>query len=263
MSPAQAAGAKNGALLQAQAIDKRYGHVRALQSADFDVLPGEVVALVGDNGAGKSTLIKILSGTVQPDGGEIRFEGRAVQIDSPIAARRLGLETVYQDLALAEELDPAANLFLGREMLRTGILGRVGFLDKKAMRGRAERAFATLGIGLQNLDAEVGSLSGGQRQTVAVSRAATWASRVIFMDEPTAALGVIQAEKVLNLIQQIRESGKSVVLISHNLPHVFHVANRIQVLRLGKRVASFRADEVTMEEVVGAMTGALADQEPS
>jgi simple sugar transport system ATP-binding protein len=263
MSPAQGAGAKNGALLQAQAIDKRYGQVRALQSADFDVLPSEVVALVGDNGAGKSTLIKILSGTVQPDGGEIRFEGRSVQIDSPIAARRLGLETVYQDLALAEELDPAANLFLGREMLRTGILGRMGFLDKKTMRGRAERAFATLGIGLQNLDAEVGSLSGGQRQTVAVSRAATWASRVIFMDEPTAALGVIQAEKVLNLIQQIRESGKSVVLISHNLPHVFHVANRIQVLRLGKRVASFRADEVTMEEVVGAMTGALADQEPS
>jgi simple sugar transport system ATP-binding protein len=263
VSPAQAAGANNDALLQARAIDKSYGHVRALQSADFDVLPSEVVALVGDNGAGKSTLIKILSGTVQPDGGEIQFEGRPAQIDTPIAARRLGLETVYQDLALAEELDPAANLFLGREMLRTGVLGRMGFLDKKAMRARAERAFAALGIGLQDLDAEVGSLSGGQRQTVAVSRAATWASRVIFMDEPTAALGVVQAEKVLDLIQQIRESGKSVVLISHNLPHVFQVANRIQVLRLGKRVASFRADDVTMEEVVGAMTGALADQEPS
>jgi simple sugar transport system ATP-binding protein len=253
----------NGALLEARGVDKNYGHVRALQGADFDVLPGEVVALVGDNGAGKSTLIKILSGTVQPDGGEIRFEGRPVLIDSPITARRFGLETVYQDLALAEDLDPAANLFLGREVMRPGVLGRLGFLDKGAMRRRASESFATLGIGLQDLDVEVGMLSGGQRQTVAVSRAATWASRVIFMDEPTAALGVVQAEKVLALIERIRESGKSVVLISHNLPHVFHVATRIQVLRLGKRVATLRADEVTMDEVVGAMTGALADQEPS
>jgi simple sugar transport system ATP-binding protein len=222
-----------------------------------------VVALVGDNGAGKSTLIKILSGTVQPDGGEVRFEGRPVIIDSPIAARHLGLETVYQDLALAEDLDSAANLFLGREVVRPGLLGRLGFLDKKAMRGRASQSFATLGIGLQDIDVEVGMLSGGQRQTVAVSRAATWGSRVIFMDEPTAALGVVQAEKVLDLIRRIRESGKSVVLISHNLPQVFQVANRIQVLRLGKRVAAFRADEVTMDEVVGAMTGALGDQEAS
>jgi simple sugar transport system ATP-binding protein len=263
MTSARAAAAENGALVEARRIDKNYGHVRALANADFDVRPGEVTALVGDNGAGKSTLIKILSGTVQPDGGEILFEGRRVRIDSPITARSLGLETVYQDLALAEDLDPPANLFLGREVLRGGVLGRLGFLDKKAMRGRAQRAFTTLGIGLQDLDAEVGSLSGGQRQTVAVSRAATWASRVIFMDEPTAALGVVQAEKVLDLIKQIRDSGKSVVLISHNLPHVFQVADRIQVLRLGKRVAAFRSDEVTMDEVVGAMTGALADQEPS
>jgi simple sugar transport system ATP-binding protein len=263
VTPSRSTGAGNGALLQARGMDKNYGHVRALQGADFDVLPGEVVALVGDNGAGKSTLIKILSGTVQPDGGEIRFEGRPVGIDSPITARRLGLETVYQDLALAEELDPAANLFLGRELLRGGVLGKLGFLDKKAMRSRAERAFGTLGIGLQDLGAEVGSLSGGQRQAVAVSRAATWASRVIFMDEPTAALGVVQSEKVLDLIRQIRESGKAVVLISHNLPQVFQVSDRIQVLRLGKRVATFRAGDVTMEEIVGAMTGALADQEPA
>jgi simple sugar transport system ATP-binding protein len=263
MTSARAAAAENGALVEARRIDKNYGHVRALANADFDVRPGEVTALVGDNGAGKSTLIKILSGTVQPDGGEILFEGRRVRIDSPITARSLGLETVYQDLALAEDLDPPANLFLGRELLRGGVLGSLGFLDKKAMRGRAQRAFTTLGIGLQDLDAEVGSLSGGQRQTVAVSRAATWASRVIFMDEPTAALGVVQAEKVLDLIKQIRDSGKSVVLISHNLPHVFQVADRIQVLRLGKRVAAFRSDDVTMDEVVGAMTGALADQEPS
>jgi simple sugar transport system ATP-binding protein len=263
MSSARPDAAGNGALVETRRINKNYGHVRALANADFDVRPGEVTALVGDNGAGKSTLIKILSGTVQPDGGEILFEGRRVRIDSPITARSLGLETVYQDLALAEDLDPPANLFLGRELLRGGVLGRLGFLDKKAMRGRAQRAFTTLGIGLQDLDAEVGSLSGGQRQTVAVSRAATWASRVILMDEPTAALGVVQAGKVLDLIKQIRESGKSVVLISHNLPHVFQVADRIQVLRLGKRVAAFRSDQVTMDEVVGAMTGALADQEPS
>jgi simple sugar transport system ATP-binding protein len=263
VTTAQATASGNGFLLEARDIEKNYGHVRALAGTDFDVLPGEVTALVGDNGAGKSTLIKILSGTVQPDAGEIRFEGQPVHIDTPITARALGLETVYQDLALAEELDPPANLFLGRELMRSGVLGRLGFLDKREMRGRAEQAFATLGIGLQNLDAEVGMLSGGQRQTVAVSRAATWASRVILMDEPTAALGVVQAERVLELIQRIRDSGKSVVLISHNLPHVFHVSNRIQVLRLGKRVATMRADDATMEEVVGAMTGATANQEPA
>ncbi|MGH2678054.1 MAG: ATP-binding cassette domain-containing protein [Actinomycetota bacterium] len=263
MTATQTTAGGNGFLLEARGIDKNYGHVRALADADFDVLPGEVTALVGDNGAGKSTLIKILSGTVQPDAGEIRFEGRTVHIDTPITARAFGLETVYQDLALAEELDPPANLFLGRELLRSGVLGRLGFLDKRGMRGRAEQAFASLGIGLQDIDADVGMLSGGQRQTVAVSRAATWASRVIFMDEPTAALGVVQAGRVLDLIQRIRESGKSVVLISHNLPHVFQVSNRIQVLRLGKRVATMRADDAKMDEVVGAMTGATADQEPA
>jgi simple sugar transport system ATP-binding protein len=262
VSAAPTPGGVNGTLVEARSIDKSYGHVRALDGADFDVFPSEVTALVGDNGAGKSTLIKILSGTVQPDAGEIRFEDRTVHIDTPITARSLGLETVYQDLALAEELDSAANLFLGRELRRSGALGTLGFLDKKAMRGRAERAFATLGIGLQDLDAEVGMLSGGQRQTVAVSRAATWASRVILMDEPTAALGVVQAERVLDLIQRIRESGKSVVLISHNLPHVFQVSNRIQVLRLGKRVASMRTEDVTMDEVVGAMTGARTHGDP-
>jgi simple sugar transport system ATP-binding protein len=256
VSPARAAAESDGRLLEARAIAKSYGHVRALQEADFDVRSGEVTALVGDNGAGKSTLIKILSGTVQPDEGEIRFEGRPVSIHSPLDARRLGLETVYQDLALAEDLDPAANLFLGREVMRQGLLGSLGFIDKRAMRARAARSFATLGIDLQEMGAEVGMLSGGQRQAVAVSRAATWASRVIFMDEPTAALGVVQSERVLDLIRRIRESGKSVVLISHNLPQVFQVADRIQVLRLGRRVSVFRAEDVTMDEVVGAMTGA-------
>jgi simple sugar transport system ATP-binding protein len=257
------AASTDGALLEARGIIKHYGHVRALERADFDVRVGEVCALVGDNGAGKSTLIKVLSGTVQPDGGEIRFDGRRVTIDSPIAARLLGMETVYQDLALAEDLDPSANLFLGREIMRPGLVGRLGFIDKGAMRDRAAGSFATLGINLQDIDVEVGMLSGGQRQTVAVSRAATWASRLIFMDEPLAALGVVQTERVLDLIRRIRESGKSVVLISHNLPQVFQVADRIQVLRLGRRVATFRGDDVTMDEVVGAMTGSLTDQEPS
>jgi simple sugar transport system ATP-binding protein len=257
-SAGQGAGL-DGTLLEARAVVKSYGHVRALQQADFEVRSGEVTALVGDNGAGKSTLIKILSGTVQPDGGEIRFEGRPVAIHSPLDARRLGLETVYQDLALAEDLDPAANLFLGREVMRRGLLGMLGVIDKAEMRERAAKSFATLGIDLQDMDAEVGMLSGGQRQTVAVSRAATWASRVIFMDEPTAALGIVQAERVLDLIRKIRESGKSVVLISHNLPQVFQVANRIQVLRLGRRVAVFRSEDVTMDEVVGAMTGATEE----
>ena len=161
MSPAEAAMSPDGYLLEARAITKSYGHVRALEEADFDVRAGEVTALVGDNGAGKSTLIKILSGTVQPDGGEIRFEGRPVTIHSPLDARRLGVETVYQDLALAEDLDPAANLFLGREVMRSGLLGTLGFIDKRAMRERAAESFTTLGIDLQDMDAEVGMLSGG------------------------------------------------------------------------------------------------------
>ena len=248
--------ATNGHLLEAKGIVKSYGHVRALQGANFDVFPGEVAALVGDNGAGKSTLIKILSGTVQPDGGEIWFDGKTRLIETPIAARHLGLETVYQDLALAADLDPAANLFLGREIRQPGFRGKLGFIDKRAMREKAKDAFATLGIGLQDIDVEVAMLSGGQRQAVAVSRAVTWASRVIFMDEPTAALGVVQAHRVLELIRRLRGSGMSVVLISHNLPQVFEVADRIQVLRLGRRVATVRPDQVTMEQVVGAMTGA-------
>ena len=251
----------NGRLLAARGVVKRFGHVRALEHADFDVFPAEVAALVGDNGAGKSTLIKILSGTLQPDAGEIWFDGRTRSIPSPLAARHLGLETVYQDLALAADLDPAANLFLGREIHRPGVLGTLGFLNKKAMREKAKDAFATLGIGLQDIDAEVSMLSGGQRQAVAVSRAVTWASRIIFMDEPTAALGVVQAQRVLDLIRRLRDSGMSVVLISHNLPQVFEVADRIQVLRLGKRVATLSPLETTMEQVVGAMTGAGAGAE--
>jgi simple sugar transport system ATP-binding protein len=232
--------------------------VRALWEADVDVNAGEVAALVGDNGAGKSTLVKILSGTTAPDAGEIWFEGRQVTVPTPVAARELGIETVYQDLALAPELDPAANLFLGRELLRPGLLGKLGFLDKPAMRRRTNQAFADLGIGLQDTGAMVANLSGGQRQSVAVSRAATWVDKVVFMDEPTAALGVVQSARVRDLIRKVRDSGIAVVLISHNLPEVFELADRIEVLRLGRRVASVRAADTTMERVIAAMTGALS-----
>jgi simple sugar transport system ATP-binding protein len=245
------------ALLEARGIVKRYGVVRALAGADFAVHPGEVAALVGDNGAGKSTLVKILSGTTEPDAGEIWFGGRQVTIPNPVAARELGIETVYQDLALAPELDPAANLFLGRELMRPGLLGRLGFLDNAAMRRRTNQAFADLGIGLQDTGAMVATLSGGQRQSVAVSRAATWVDKVVFMDEPTAALGVVQSARVRDLIRRVRDSGIAVVLISHNLPEVFELADRIEVLRLGRRVARLRAADTTMEQVIAAMTGAL------
>ena len=235
--------------------------MRALRGANFTVLAGEVVALVGDNGAGKSTLVKTLAGVERPDEGEIRFDGQPVQIGSPLEARALGIETVYQDLALAADLDPAANLFMGREVLRGGLLGKLGFLDSREMHRRAGEAFNTLGIGLQDSTAPVATMSGGQRQGVAVSRAVTWASKVVFMDEPTAALGVVQTRHVLELIKSVRDQGLSVVLISHNMPEVFEVADRIEVLRLGERVARFRRGEVTMEEIVGAMTGALRHEE--
>ncbi|MCW2954433.1 MAG: sugar transporter ATP-binding protein, partial [Conexibacter sp.] len=202
-------------LLEAQQLEKSFGKVRALRGASFTVYPNEVVALVGDNGAGKSTLVKTLAGVQQPDSGEIRFENAPVEIASPVAARRLGIETVYQDLALAPELDPAANLYLGREITRGGLLGRLGFLDDAAMRRRGQESFGSLGVKLQDVSAQVATMSGGQRQGVAVARAVTWASKVVFMDEPTAALGVIQTRAVLDLIRRVRDRGISVVLISH------------------------------------------------
>jgi simple sugar transport system ATP-binding protein len=235
--------------------------VRALRGANFTVFPAEVVALVGDNGAGKSTLVKTLAGVHRPDEGEIRFDGKPVEIASPLEARALGIETVYQDLALAADLDPAANLFMGREVLRGGLLGKLGFLDNSEMHRRAGKAFETLGIGLQDSTAPVATMSGGQRQGVAVSRAVTWASKVVFMDEPTAALGVVQTRHVLDLIQSVRDQGLSVVLISHNMPEVFEVADRIEVLRLGERVAQLKRQDVTMEDVVGAMTGAITQED--
>jgi simple sugar transport system ATP-binding protein len=247
--------------LEARGIVKHYGHVRALRGADFTVLPGEVVALIGDNGAGKSTLVKLLSGAGHPDAGEILLEGSPVVLSTPLEAQRLGIETVYQDLALGPDLDGAANLYLGREILRAGLLGKLGVLDKKAMRRGARDAFAELGVDLQNAMTAVANLSGGQRQSVAVARSVAWASKIVFLDEPTAALGVVQTARVLDVVRRIRDRGISVVLISHNMPQVLEVADRVEVLRLGRRVARFNAAQTSVEELVGAMTGALGDQE--
>jgi len=247
-------------LLQARGIVKHYGHVEALRGADFDVFPGEIVALIGDNGAGKSTLVKILSGSEQADEGEIILDGHGVQVSSPLEAQRLGIETVYQDLALAPDLDGAANLYFGREIVRRGPLGRLGFLDDSAMHAGARKAFAELGVDLQNAQSPVANLSGGQRQSVAVARSVAWANKVIFLDEPTAALGVVQTARVLDVIRRIRDRGIPVVLISHNMPQVLQVADRIEVLRLGRRVARFNARGATMEQLVAAMTGGLDGQ---
>jgi simple sugar transport system ATP-binding protein len=248
-------------LLEARGIVKSFGRVRALRGASFTVNAGEVVALIGDNGAGKSTLIKTLSGVLHPDDGEISFEGRPVTIPNPVAARELGIETVYQDLALAPDLESSANLFLGRETKRGGLLGKLGFLDKPAMRRKTQEAFTQLGVGVQDPTAAVATLSGGQRQGVAVARAVTWAGKVVFMDEPTAALGVVQTRNVLDLIRRVRDTGLSVVLISHNMPEVMEVSDRVEVLRLGERVARFTTADTSMEELVGAMTGALRHEE--
>ena len=248
-------------VLEARDIVKSFGRVQALRGASFTVYPQEVVALVGDNGAGKSTLVKTLVGVHPPDSGEILFDGKPVHINTPHDARDLGIETVFQDLALASEIDPAANMFLGRELLRPGLLGKLGFLDKAEMRRRSDTAFKELGVRIQDTSAPVANMSGGQRQGIAITRAVTWASKVVFMDKPTAALGVVQTRNVLEQIKRVREHGLSVVLISHNMPEVFEVADRIEVLRLGQRVARLRPKEVSMEDIVSAMTGAITFHE--
>jgi simple sugar transport system ATP-binding protein len=241
-------------ILEARRIIRRFGHVEALRGADFAVYPGEIVALIGDNGAGKSTLVKIMSGADQPTEGQILVDGNPVSLTSPESARELGIETVYQDLALAPDLDPSANLFLGREILRPGFLGSLGVLDKKEMARRGATAVKDLGALIKDLGAPVSELSGGQRQSVAVVRAAMWAKRVIFMDEPTAALGVVQTQSVLDLIRRVRDQGIAVVLISHNMQQVLEIADRIEVLRLGQRVDRADAKDATVETLVAAMT---------
>jgi fructose transport system ATP-binding protein len=244
-------------VLKARGIVKRFGHVTALSGADFDLYPKEILAVIGDNGAGKSTLIKVLSGALQPDEGELWLDGEPVHFRSPLDARREGIETVYQDLAVAPALDIASNLFLGRELRRGGPLGSVfRMLDKRAMRHQARSALAELKIGIQSLRTPVEDLSGGQRQGVAVARAAAWGRRVVIMDEPTAALGVKETAQVVELIKHVRERGLPVILISHDMPHVFALADRIQIMRLGKRVAVVTPQSHTMSEAVAIMTGA-------
>lgn len=246
-------------VLSARGLIKRYGRVTALDSADFDLYPGEVLAVIGDNGAGKSSLIKALSGAVVPDAGEIRMNGRPISFRNPMEAREAGIETVYQTLAVAPSLGIADNLFLGRELRKPGILGSVfRMLDKAEMRRRATQQLSDLGLlTIQNITQAVETLSGGQRQGVAVARSAAFGSKVVILDEPTAALGVKESRRVLNLIKDVRDRGLPVVLISHNMPHVFEVADRIHVHRLGRRAAVIRPDTHSMSDAVAIMTGAV------
>lgn len=242
---------------EARGIIRTFGNVLALQGADFDVRPGEVSALIGDNGAGKSTLVRILAGADTANAGEILFEGSPITLDNPTRARDLGIETVFQDLALANHLDPIQNMFLGREVMKPGFLGWLGFMQRATMRRQGIEAFQDLGATVTDFEKPVAGMSGGQRQAIAVARAAAWASKVIFLDEPTAALGVVQTKGVLDLIRRIRDKGVGVVLISHSMPEVLEVADRVHVLRHGRRVAVYRAAETSVEELVGAMTGSL------
>jgi len=245
-------------ILEARGLVKRYGHVTALAGSDFDLRPGEILAVIGDNGAGKSSLIKCLSGAVVPDEGEILLDGKPIHMRTPLDARAFGIETVYQTLAVSPSLDIADNLFLGREPRAPGVMGKLfRKLDRAKMRETAAKQMSELGImTIQDITQQVESLSGGQRQGVAVARAAAFGSRVIILDEPTAALGVKESAHVLELILRVRDRGLPVILISHNMPHVFEVADRIHIHRLGKRIAVVTPKSHTMNEVVAIMTGA-------
>ncbi len=241
-------------ILELHDVVKHYGPVHALDGVSFHLNEGEIVGLVGDNGAGKSTLVKVMSGAIQPDAGVIRFDGREVRIASPLEARELGIETVYQDLAVVPQLDVEANLFLGREI--TGSRWwNWWLLDKAAMRREATEHIASLQVGLQSVRQAVGLLSGGQRQSVAVARAISWGRKVVIMDEPTAALGVRESQGVLDLIRRVRERRISVVLISHNIPQVFEIADRLFIMRHGRQVGDLRTGEAQMNDVLGLITG--------
>ena len=242
-------------VLEARGINKHFGPVQALRNVDLSVFPGEVVALIGDNGAGKSTLINVLTGVLPLESGEIVFAGEQVRFSSPQEAREHGIETVYQDLAVAPHLDAVANIFLGRERRQSGLLGTAGFLDNRRMRKETDEQLSRLKVRVPDLERRLVTLSGGQRQGVAVARAVMWASKVVIMDEPTAALGVAQTAKVLDLIRQVRDTGIPVVFISHNMPNVFQVADRIVVLRLGEVVTELDPKSATVEDAVAAMTG--------
>ncbi len=252
-------------VMQAKGLVKRYGQVTALEGADFELRAGEILAVIGDNGAGKSSLIKCLSGATIPDEGEIILDGRPIHFKSPMDARRVGIETVYQDLAVAPAMTIAENLFLGRELRRPGFLGRVlRMLDKKQMLQTSIERMNDLKVGIRSMTQAVETLSGGQRQCVAVARAAAFAEHVVILDEPTAALGVKEGNMVLELIRRVRDKGLPVILISHNMPHVFEVADRIHVARLGRRAAVLNPKAISMSDTVAVMTGALpADKIPA
>lgn len=245
-------------ILKASGLMKRYGTVVAMNGADFDLYPGEIVAVIGDNGAGKSTMIKALSGAVVPDHGTIELDGKAVHFRSPDDARALGIETVYQNLAMSPALSIADNMFLGREWRKPGIMGSVfRQMDRPRMEKFAREKLSELGLmTIQNINQAVESLSGGQRQGVAVARAAAFGSKVVILDEPTAALGVKESRRVLELIHDVRARGIPIILISHNMPHVFEVADRIHIHRLGKRLCVINPKEYSMSDAVAFMTGA-------
>ena len=250
-------------ILKARGLVKRYGRVTALDHCDFDLMPGEILAVIGDNGAGKSTLIKAISGAVVPDGGEIWLEGKPVRFTSPIQAREHGIETVYQTLAMSPALSITDNMFMGRELRRPGWRGSLlRQLDRPKMERIAREKLSDLGLmTIQNINQAVETLSGGQRQGVAVARAAAFGSRVIILDEPTAALGVKESRRVLELILDVKSRGIPIILISHNMPHVFEVADRIHVHRLGRRLCVINPKDHTMADAVAYMTGAQTPPE--
>lgn len=251
------------AVLEAQGISKRFGNVVALSSVDLRVSAAEVVGIVGDNGAGKSTLVRILSGAIRPDQGSLQVDGQHVVLGSPVVARRLGIETVYQELALAPDLTVSENMFLGREIKRRGPLGRIGWLNRRAMNRAAELQLAKLRIRVSTVRMPCEALSGGQRQAVAVARAITWGTRLVLMDEPTAALGVEQQRKVAELITELRSTGIPVVLISHNMPQVHEICDRVVVLYHGRVTADVATSRVSVQDIVAWITGVPPELPPA
>ncbi len=246
-------------VLSVRNIRKNYGKIVALDNVDFDIYPGEVVGLVGDNGAGKSTLIKVISGAIQADSGQILVDGKEVHFQSPPDSRELGVETVYQDLALSPHLNVEENIFLGREILKKGWTRIFGGLDKAAMLAEAKRNLDSLHVNIKSLKSPVAELSGGQRQAVAVARAAAWGKKLVILDEPTNHLGVEEVEMVLQLIRNVSSQGIPVIFISHTLPHVLEVTDRIEVMFLGRNVASLKTKETDLDEVVAWITGSKAN----
>ena len=245
-------------ILQARGLTKKYGHVVALNNADFDLYSDEILGVIGDNGAGKSSMIKALSGAVTPDHGEIKLDGQVVNFRSPQDGRDAGIETVYQNLALSPALSIADNMFLGREIRKPGPLGSIfRMMDRAAMQKFAREKLSELGLmTIQNISQPVETLSGGQRQGVAVARAAAFGSKVVIMDEPTAALGVKESRRVLELIRDVKKRGMPIILISHNMPHVFEVCDRIHIHRLGRRLCTINSKDFSMSDAVALMTGA-------